>query len=95
MRIREDIPDSIFKGFCAIALGLWAGDHKTILSYLLFGMGFSWLALIFAEMVGWVQIIRLSDAKPEQDVEVRLSLFEQVDVVADDAERGRSCADHR
>lgn len=74
MRVREDLPDSIFKGFCAIALGLWAGDHKTILSYLLFAMGFSWLALIIAEMVGWVQIIRKPDSKPEQDVEVRLGL---------------------
>lgn len=70
MRIREDLPDSIFKGFCAIALGLWAGEHKMILSYLLFAMGFSWLALIFGEMVGRVQIIRKADSKPEQDVEV-------------------------
>jgi hypothetical protein len=74
MRIREEIPNSLFKGFCAIALGLWAGDHKIILSYLLFGMGFSWLALILAEVAGVVTIIRPSDSKPEEHEEVNLVL---------------------
>jgi hypothetical protein len=84
MRIREELPNSIFKGFCAIALGLWAGDHKTILSYLLFGMGFSWLALIVAELAGVVTIIRPSDSKPEEHEEVCL-VFQYIDDAADHA----------
>lgn len=58
MLIREELPDSIFKGFCAIALGLWAGEQKAILSYLLFAMGFGWLSLIVAELLGLITIDR-------------------------------------
>lgn len=68
MRIREDTPNAIFKGFCAIALGLWCGDHKQILSYLLFGMGFGSLALVAAEMAGWVEVVRPSTSPQIEEV---------------------------
>lgn len=63
MPIREETPDAVFKGFCAIALGLWAGDKKTILSYLLFTMGFGWLAFMVCENMGWIQVDRPSTCK--------------------------------
>lgn len=68
MRIREDTPNAIFKAFCAFALAVWCGDHKKTLSYLLFGMGFSWLALVAAEMIGWVEIIRPSTSQRNEEV---------------------------
>jgi hypothetical protein len=64
MRIREETPNEIFKGFCAIALGLFVSEQKTILSYLLFGMGSSLLALVAAEMIGWVEVMK-PPASPE------------------------------
>jgi hypothetical protein len=58
MQIREETPDAIFKGFCAIALGLFVSEKKTMLSYLLFGMGFGWLAFMVCEPLGWIQVDR-------------------------------------
>jgi hypothetical protein len=58
MRIREETPDAVFKGFCAIALSLFVSEKKTILSYLLFGMGFGWLAFMVCENMGWIKVDR-------------------------------------
>jgi len=63
MRIREETPDAIFKGFCAIALSLFVSEKKTILSYLLFGMGFGWLAFMVCENMGWIKVERASKCK--------------------------------
>lgn len=74
MRIKEEIPNALFKAFCAIALGLWAGDKKTILCYLLFGMGFSLMALVAVEIVGWVEVIRPSSSSKNEEVTVSAHL---------------------
>jgi hypothetical protein len=58
MRIREETPDAIFKGFGAIAFSLYVAEKKTILSYLLFGMGFGWLAFMVCENMGWIKVDR-------------------------------------
>jgi len=58
MRIKEETPDAIFKGFCAIALSLFFSEKKTILSYLLFGMGSGWLVFIACEAMGWIKVDR-------------------------------------
>ena len=58
MRMKEETPDAIFKGFCAIALSLFVSEKKTILSYLLFGMGFGWLVFIVCEATGWIEVDR-------------------------------------
>lgn len=58
MPIREDTPDAVFKGFCAIAFSLYVSEHKTLLSYLLFGMGFSLIVFMICETAGWVKVDR-------------------------------------
>ena len=60
MRIKEETPDAIFKGFCAIALSLFFSEKRTILSYLLFGMGLGWLAFVLCEGIGWIKVDRPS-----------------------------------
>jgi hypothetical protein len=60
MRIREETPDAVFKGFCAIAFSLFVAEKKTILSYLLFGMGFGWLFFMVSETMGWIKVDRPS-----------------------------------
>ena len=58
MRIKEETPDAIFKGFCAIALSLFVSEKKEILSYLLFGMGAILVIFMICEPLGWVSIDR-------------------------------------
>jgi len=63
MRVREQTPDAVFKGFCAIAFSLFVSEKKLILSYLLFGMGFGWLAFMVCENMGWIEVERASKCK--------------------------------
>jgi len=63
MRVREQTPDAVFKGFCAIAFSLFVSEKKMILSYLLFGMGFGWLAFMVCENMGWIEVERPSKCK--------------------------------
>jgi len=58
MRIREETPDAVFKGFCVIAFSLFVAEKKTILSYLLFGVGFGWLVFVVCEGIGWIKVDR-------------------------------------
>jgi len=60
MKIRKETPDAVFKGFCAIAFSLFVAEKKTILSYLLFGMGLGWLAFVLCEGIGWIKVDRPS-----------------------------------
>jgi len=63
MRVREQTPDAVFKGFCAIAFSLFVSEKKMILSYLLFGMGFGWLAFMVCENMGWIEVERAFKCK--------------------------------
>jgi hypothetical protein len=70
MRIKEETPDAVFKGFCAIALSLFVSEKKTILSYLLFGMGFGWLAFMVCENMGWIKVDRPAKCKCKEVCEM-------------------------
>ena len=63
MRVREQTPDAVFKGFCAIAFSLYVSEKKLILSYLLSGMGFGWLAFMVGENMGWIEVEWASKCK--------------------------------
>jgi hypothetical protein len=76
MQIREDTPDAVFKGFCAIAFSLYVAEKKTILSYLLFSMGFGWLAFMVCENMAWIKLDRQSTACKCK--EVRMHNFRHV-----------------
>ena len=93
MRVREETPDAIFKGFCAIALSLWVSEKKMLLSYLLFGMGAGWIVFMVCELLGWVTIDRRPTECKCKEVSIRSALqaliLQQVpETVSSNAEKG-------